>query len=316
MNESRNPIYAFRRAVPVLIICATAICRAQNQAAPVPVLKIGEIESEVVSQTELDTLERMIASYAVEMRAFRVIDARGTDLALSELEAAFRMGADAQQPAILSPDYVLSGQIGKLADQLILYLDNTKVRTGEKRSVSGRYASMNDMALDARALTWKLFDRVESSAKSQAPEAQKPAVPTAATVPESAFPLTLSVIAGTWKGDRGIDTVRIGKDGKGAATLSAGITMKVKASIVQGRYVVEQDQPNSSLFYSSPNVPAEVAKDLARKARPMRWIFALSADRATLSGIKESVAISGNPQGQYSIDNTYAREAAWTRLYQ
>jgi hypothetical protein len=135
-------------------------------------------------------------------------------------------------------------------------------------------------------------------------------------VPAAEGRIEAAMLAGTWSGDRGVDSVRITKDGKGVATLSSGITMKLKVGVEAGRFIVAQDQPNSPLFYSSPNYSSDVAKDISRKARPVRWVFALSADRALLSGIKETVSVTGSPSGEYVVDNTFVREATWTRLYQ
>jgi hypothetical protein len=297
------------RTLAALAILAGALTRVPAEGPPV--LKVGDFRGEGITEGELDTLERMIASYIVETRLFRVVDSSGTDVALSELEAAFGMGADSAPMAILSPDYVLEGRIGPIGQLLALTLENIKVRTAEKRSVTETYPSVNDIVLGARALTLRLLDRPQATSASPAASTR----PDPAAVPTSKTILSLSMLAGTWKGDRGIDKVRMSKDGSGVATLTTGITMKVRASISEGRFVILQDQSSSSLFYASPNYSAEVAKEIAHRAKPMRWVFALSEDGKVLTGIKETVAVTGTPPDRIEIDYDYVREASWTRVY-
>ncbi len=309
------------RCASFLILIALMAGNAWAQAPSPLVVKVGDIEGEEISANELDTLERMIASYVVEMESFRVVDSRGTELALSELEAAAQLSASGMKnSAILVPDYVLSGKIGKIGSVFVFSLDNTKVRSGEKRTVSGNFTSVNDIVLNARSLTRRIFNREEPILASYAQDGK--ADPTAsgplpspglAQVPQAESPLSLTLLVGTWTGDKGLHRVRLFKDGKGSATLSSGISMKVKASIVDGRFLIEQDQPNVAGFYSSPSYSKEVAKEISRKARPMRWVFQISTDRKTLKGIKESVAVQRSPGGELVVNNGYTREALWTK---
>jgi hypothetical protein len=57
------------------------------------------------------------------------------------------------------------------------------------------------------------------------------------------------------------------------------------------------------------------AREIASKARPMRWIMVLSEDGTRLVGVKESSAVSREADGSLIVDNGYSRPASWERLY-
>jgi hypothetical protein len=126
---------------------------------------------------------------------------------------------------------------------------------------------------------------------------------------------SLALAAGTWKGDKGLDRVSLFPDGRGLAVLSSGATMKVRASISASTVVVVQDQASIPEFYRGPGLDLKSARQVASAARPWKWIFSLSKDGNSLTGVKESVFVRVDPQGAVSVDNNYVREAAWKRLY-
>jgi hypothetical protein len=305
------------------LICCLGLSLAQAQNASALVVKVGDIDGQDISESERDTLERMVASYVVELGNFKVIDAKGTELALSEQEAAVNLSPEsAKTGSLLSPDYLLSGRIGRLGDSFVFSLENTKVKTGEKKSVYDSYPSVNDIVLKARSLTRRIFGAEDVEARSAGPAAagqaesdaaRKAAYPGPGSVPAATSPLSLNLLIGTWSGDKGIETIRIYKGGKALATMSSGYSLKLKASVQDGRYLVEQDQPNVPALYASASYSSAVAKEIAQQARPMRWIFQISEDRKTLAGIKESVAVQKKPGGELIVNNEYAREAVWTR---
>ncbi len=275
------------RIRPVLLIALVAVFAGVAAAGAQPVIEVTGFVSDALSRGELDALERMVRSCVAEERLYSVADET-------------RPAGDAERRS----DFILTGGVRSLGDRYAFTLEIIDARTGEKRSARATFASVNEVALNARALTLRLLRREEA--------------PRTAERDESAIrdgrPLSLSMVVGTWKGDRGIDSVVIGKDGGALASLSSGATMRLRVSVADGRFVVEQDQPNAPLFYASPSYSAETAREIALRARAMRWVFSLSDDGATLSGIKETTAVSGGP-GPLVVDNGYVRSASWTRLY-
>lgn len=269
-------------------------------------------------------LERLVNSYVSELKAFRVIDAQGQEMALSETETALNLGAAAAASVPLTADFILGGAIGKIGDLYIFTLENTKVSSGEKLSVSDTAHSISDIVLRARSLTRSLFGKLETAPAggtpviSQSPLPDGLAVGAAADASPVAQPPafkspTPAILAGSWKGDKGLETVRLFPNGAGLAVLSGGGTLKIRVSTSGDTIYIDQDQPNDVALYRAASVTLEMARRIAAQARPMRWTFTLTPDGSTLIGKKASVSISGNGT-LLTVDNAYEREASWTRI--
>lgn len=282
---------------------AAAPLAAQTRQA---VVRISPFTGEGLSPGELVTLERLVASYVVELKAFRVTDDTGRDLALSETELALAMGDAGAPPSQLSADFILGGNVGKVGDTYVFTLENTKVSTGEKLVVSETAHSVNDIVVRSRALTRSLFGDIGEAAATQGMADAAPRL-------EVAPGPSPALLAGSWRGDKGLETVRLFANGTGVAILSAGGSIRLKFTVNGSVIEVLQDQPNDPAMYRSASITAETARLIAAQARPMRWIFSLTADGKLLSGIKESVSVSG-AGSTIRVDNTYAREASWSRI--
>ncbi|OHD10558.1 MAG: hypothetical protein A2Z96_01955 [Spirochaetes bacterium GWB1_48_6] len=304
-----------------LMICMLGTVYGQVKQ---PVLRISPFTDNGAGSSEASMLERLINSYIVELKLFRVIDAKGQEIALMETEAALSLGASATAALPLTADFIISGMLGKIDNLYIFTLENTKVSSGEKLSVSDTANTISDIVLRARSLTRSLFG------KQDPPQTASSTMPTSAgATPASSFPVLAGVqpaedavvfkspgvknLVGTWKGDKGLENVRLLPNGTGIAVLSGGGTMKVRISIDADAIMIVQDQPNNVAMYKSVSVTLDMAKKIAAQARPMQWIFTLSPDGLNLSGTKESVSISGNGT-TLKVDNSYQREATWTRI--
>jgi len=128
---------------------------------------------------------------------------------------------------------------------------------------------------------------------------------------------SLADIAGSWQGDKVLGTVFIKADGTGEVTFEADsrLKMAVKVTIQGGQYVVAQAEPNKPAFYQAFKFGPNAAARISKEARPMKWIFALSADRARLNGKKETTGIKYTDLDTVTaIDNSYVRDSVWTRL--
>lgn len=318
-----------RRTVTIILL-ASALARAFAQPAQ-PVLRIAPFESSGMSPSEASMMERLVSSYVAELRRFRLIDASGQDLALSETETALSLGAPVQGALPLSADYILSGAIGRLGDLFMLTVDITKVSTGEKLSVSDTAASVSDIVLRARTLTRSLFgesvggppagdqaagsDPAPRSDEATTTSAEPGGSPPRETAPAAAIveSPTVADVAGMWRGDKGLETVRVFANGTALAVLSGGGTMKLRISIDGSAIVFRQDQPNDPSMYRSSSWGFDQARRIAAAARPMRWVLYLSEDRSALSGTKETTAVSGAGV-ELRIDNDYVRDASWARI--
>ena len=330
------------RFAPLLVLALTLglpIGAQEGQS----VLRVHPFDGDALSPGEATALQNLITSYVVELRAFRVIDAAGQELALKEAETAVQLGVP-KDVAPLAADYLLTGNATQAGGLIVFTLDVTKVATGEKRSVSETASSVNELILASRRLTRNLFDLSAATAAggggtgggpgdaSPAAEAGGEAAPSgaaglsspgqgqpasgAAQSPAAYVALpTLSQVVGAWRGDKGLDRVSLFADGRGIAILSSGASMRVRASIEGSSIVVSQDQDSIPEYYRSPGLDYAAAKQVAAQARPWKWVFSLTTTGDGLVGIKESVFVRVDVSGVVSVDNNYVRDAAWTRLF-
>lgn len=268
------------------------------------VIKIGKFTSDVLSNEELTTLEKIVASYIAELGQFRIIDSKGQEVALTEIENSAAMGQSVN-PQLLSPHYTITMHIGKLDNTFALTIEILKISTGEKRVKTELVSNLNEILLKTRPMLYALMG------------IQNVAQP-GPSMPQNEVPfrkaIQVSDIVGVWKGDKGIDSIRLYADKTGIAVLSSGGTFKLRYKIENDTLIVEQDQKNTPEMYSSSTITLATAKVIAQKARPQRWIFKLSESGQMLSGIKESIYVSGSGT-TVNVDNSYTREAVWTKLH-
>ncbi len=311
-----------RRSTLVLAFMCLVLSQGFGQARQ-PVLRVSPFGGSGVGASEASTMERLVASYIVELKAFRVIDSQGQEIALSETETALNLGATTATVTPLAADYVLGGSLGKIGEIYVFTLEATKVSSGEKLSVSDTALALSDIVLRSRDLTRSLFVRKDTvtgpasipaalsgaSGGEQAPPTEAPAASTPSWKPAP----RLSDISGSWRGDKGLETVRVFSNSTGLAVLTGGGTLKIRITIQGDMIEILQDQPNDPNLYRSPSVTFEMARRIATQARPMRWLFRLDAAGQTLIGTKESIAISGSGT-ELKVDNTYVRDASWSRI--
>ncbi len=286
-----------------LVCVLLAFSAGSGAQAALRVLRVADFGGDGIDRGEAAALQSLVTSYVVELKAFRVIDKAGQELAVKEEETAVQMGV-AKAISPIAADYILSAEANRAGTLIVFSIDVTKVATGEKKSVAETFASVNDLILASRRLTRKLFEKPADNPG----EASSAAAPTANPKP------SLGLVAGTWKGDKNVDRISIFPDGSAFAVLVSGSRMWLLVTIEGSRVVIFQNQPNSPDFYR-PGLDPKSAQIVAATARPWRWVFSLSTDGASLNGVKESVFVKIDDQGSLSLDNSYVRAAVWTRLF-
>lgn len=287
----------------------------QGQAAR-PIVRIKAFGGSALPPGELLALQNLVQSGVAELDDWRIIDDAGQELALREAETAAALG-ESRVAAPLTADFILSGSILEIQGVLVFSLDLTKVLNGEKRSVSETVAGGSEAVLAARRLVRILFG-------AQAPAAPATLAPASGAAAGKTGPATppadrdpapnLAKVAGSWSGDKGIDRVSLFPDGRGVAILSSGASMRLKVTIEGSAVNVYQDQPNIPEFFRAPGIDLNQARQIASLARPARWIFSLTPGGDRLEGYKESVFVKAQAGSAPSVDNSYTRDAVWTRL--
>ena len=119
-------------------------------------------------------------------------------------------------------------------------------------------------------------------------------------------------IVGNWQGDYGFSKVEIYGDGTGQAWLSDIDTMKIKISLNGQTVSIRQDEPNSPKIYL-PVFPYTVAVQIVRLARPMSWDFHITSEKDRMVGTKQTSYFFIENGKILQVDNTYSRDAVWTR---
>ncbi|HOX92030.1 MAG TPA: hypothetical protein PLC54_03845 [Spirochaetales bacterium] len=203
----------------------------------------------------------------------------------------------------------LDGLIDARSGLYVLGLSLSFSDTSQKLSVSASFSSVNDAILSTRALCTRLFALLETWQSSATPEA----APSAATAISSQSAPELSMLVGSWKGDKGLGTVRIFPDGSAVAVLLYGGIVRLRVTVSGSEIYIEQAEANKAALYRSEAVSQAQAERIVAMARPMRWIFTLSADGSTLFGLKESLAVSGSTS-DIQVDNQFTRPALWSRV--
>jgi hypothetical protein len=133
----------------------------------------------------------------------------------------------------------------------------------------------------------------------------------AAPPPLSSQP-TLRDLTGSWKGDNGLESIRIDTDGNALGHLGGWNLILLAVTIEKDHIVVRQDEPNSPKLYMN-TYPYSIAAKISEIARPLRWTFTLSRDGNTLSGIEESTSFQIEDGEIVSWDDSATRTVIWTR---
>lgn len=260
-----------------------------------PIVAVLPFETAGTSQEETRTIEGLVQSYVSELQDFRLISTADRDRVLSEQEVSAALGDSAKIGSLLSANFLLAGSIGAIGDDRVLTIEVIKVSSGEKKSASSVHRSMSELALATRGLVQKIF------AVDQTP------------VPEDqgATEIQAEEIVGSWRGDKGIELVKVFKGGKAIAVFSSGAQMELSYRIDGGTVHFTQASPNAIRFYHP--VPYAVAKELVAVAQPMEWIFALRAEGTVLRGVKISTAVRYAKDSVLEILPDASRDAEWTK---
>ena len=281
-----------------MIVAILSIAFPGNAQDQRPVVAILRFEALGVSENESKTIENLIQSYVSEFQDLRLVSQTDRDKVLVEQEFASVLNNPEQLANLLSANFLLTGSVGAIGDDRVLSLDVIKVSSGEKKSISEIFKSINELALGTRTMTMRIFERDDD--------------PISATQPIRMQVISADDILGTWKGDKGIEVVRISRGGKAMAILSSSAQMELAWKIEGTELYFQQISPNSTKFYHP--VPYKIALELTSKAKPMRWSFSLFSDGMILKGTKTSSAVSYEGERVLEIIHGTSREAEWTRL--
>jgi hypothetical protein len=200
------------------------------------------------------------------------------------------------------PDYTFSGRITRDKDSHILIIEVGTPGTGENISFSSVYKSAGEMILMVRSAVESAF----MTSRTEKTDITK------------GEPLSEGKIAGVWRGEPGIEMIRLQQEGRGVAVFSSGARMDLSYYIEDNALKIVQDSPNTERYYqrledSPGTVPYSVAKQLAREAEPMYWEFILQENGTALRGIKTATGVRYESENILEIIPGMKWETEWTR---
>jgi hypothetical protein len=197
-----------------------------------------------------------------------------------------------------TPDFILSGSITLTLDQdsLVLALKLTKNKTGETVYHSSAHRTTTDLILRVRSLVEAAFSTGFNGTFQE-------------NIPREI--ITEARILGTWRGDAGVEIVRLQRGGTGIAILSSGAQMNLVYKIEDNTLKVTQVSPNTERFYHP--IPFEIARKLRTRTEPWQYELFLYDDGTVLRGIKTSTAIRYEGNSIVELIPGSIRNAEWTR---
>ncbi len=296
--------------VAALIFFASALVLQSQEQRPVLAFAGLLVRDGDVSAAELRVFENRITSVLVpfaEQNGFIVTIPRNRSEILELLLGA----ADATAARIsrdLSADAVIAGELTRIDGMLFVDVRSIIVETMEIASLfSGEFSDFSAALGSAREIVSNLVEASTGIGMQGGLATEE--ISTESTIRSS---VRITDITGIWNGDRGLGIVEIREDGTGIAHLNGSGTMRVAVSIDDNRFVIRQDEPNAPKMYM-PVFPYTVAVQIVDIARPMRWVFTLNQNGDRLTGVKDTTFLQVDRGRVVWADNTYSREAVWTR---
>jgi hypothetical protein len=195
------------------------------------------------------------------------------------------------------PDYTITGNIRLERDGHIFLLEITDARTGEQYTVTSVYKTTGELALKARSVLESAFSAggLETEKKRAVPE----------TVSEN-------LVTGAWKGEAGIEMIRLQRGGRGVAVFSSGAQMVLSYTIENNTLKILQISPNQERFYYP--LPQDIARQLAAAAGPVSWELSLYQQGSVLSGVKLSTGVRlENGAVAELLPDGDVQEVVWTK---
>jgi hypothetical protein len=185
-------------------------------------------------------------------------------------------GSNGDLPAAWTraPDYVFTGSIYLEPEGRVLILEIHNTATRETSRSTSTHRTASELVLKARGLVENIFTPAGLIAGNAASSEEQP---------ES---ITERDITGTWKGESGIEMIRLTQGGRGVAFFSSGAQMNLTYTIENNTLKVRQNSPNTERYYYP--LPYGVAQQLTAEAGPMTWELYLYSGGAHLKGVKTS----------------------------
>lgn len=246
-----------------------------------PGVAVYQLQASTMTEQTAQTVDNLVFSFIKELKTYTIFDLRN-----ESVPADFP-----NDPAI---DYIFFGALEEVPEGIKLELILKGRKDQVTRIISKVYDNINKILLDSRLLVFNLFDfsvPLEQLARS---------LPQTEQNTEFGYIDTVDSLAGSWKGEQGLDRVMILRGGRGMAVFSSGVSVSLDLKIDNGYLLVTQKgslQPRQFL-----NLPDEIARQAVQKTNPPQWRFLVSPDKKILSGTKVDAQIQYNETAIISVN--------------
>jgi hypothetical protein len=257
-----------------------------------PLIKLNPLFIDGIGIEESRLIESLIRSYLSDIGELIIY----FDSGLSE--DPFAKQENVLDSWARTPDYTINGSIHLERDGRIFLLEVLNTRTGETYKVTSIYKSTGELVLKARSI-------LESAFFAEGKETEK----SPRSLPER---INENLVVGTWRGEPGIEMIRLQRGGRGVAVFSSGAQMVLSYIIDDTILRVWQISPNSERFYYP--LPLNAAKQLAAGAEPMAWELSLYQKGSILGGVKLATGVRmEKDQVAELLPGGDVREVIWTK---
>ena len=221
-------------------------------------VRIVPFTIEDVRAEEAHLIESLVVSYISDMEGFVVYMDKTQSSAGGAITFASTEAVDIEEDgeALLKStddDFLLSARIFIEDDEHVLSLNLKKGQNGEAKSGFHKYKNLGDMALKIRSIVEDYFPS-QKQIREESVNSRR---------------ITRPDIAGTWRGDNGVEILRFSVEGRGLALFSSGASMELSWHIDGNALIATQVSPNNLRYYRP--LPLNVAEKIADEAEPMVW---------------------------------------------
>lgn len=287
-----------------MMACFLLLFAVQGFAQRLPVVAAYSLTSNDVGEHIAKTVDDLVFSFVRELRNYSVIDMRRD-----------------QPPRDLSvpdgADYIFYGNMTSQRDGIKLELVLKGGPFGVTRLLSRVYENSNLILLESRLLVRDIFDQslalpdpLPSPPAAADGRAAEPAAGTGASPRELLAVSNIDSLAGSWRGEDGIEKVMLLRGGRGVAVLSSGVSISLEVILSGEDLVVRQKGAANPRQFS--DLPDPVARQAANIAPPLEWRFMITPDQKILSGTKKHVTIKNDGKNILTMENAVTL-VSWTR---
>jgi hypothetical protein len=258
-----------------------------------PLIRLDPFLIEGVGGEEARLIESLILSYLSD---FGDVMSYGAS-SFPDFSLAFDETGDLDSWTRI-PDYIFSGSIYLERDNRIFTLQIHKTTTGQSVSFTSVHKTTGELVLKARSLVEAIF----SAGGTDAAKIRE-------TPPEN---INGNIVAGTWRGETGVEIIRLRPGGQGIAIFSSGAQMDLVYRIEDNTLKVMQNSPNTERYYHP--LPFNIAKLLSAGAELMKWELFLYKKGSVLRGIKIMTGVSYEGDTLLQLLPGDIRNVEWTRM--